>query len=148
MLQKEAQVVPESVYSMVSGEAMLYWLFNKGGKPLESLSETVLRTVVWRTAGGTRWGPIVFFISLSKALELNMWSIMTLFYNPVFPCNNLPLASFLSSKWPFLKGFLPPIHLQKDLREGQGSTQFLLTHSPFWGLLPSFTKTDSNDSNK
>lgn len=39
---------------------------------MESLFEKVFRASGVGTAGGSQWGPIVFAISLSKALELKM----------------------------------------------------------------------------
>lgn len=66
MLQKKAQVVSESILFKVFGGNTLNYLFDKGGKPLQNLSETMFR------AAGTTWGPSVFFLSLSKALAPRM----------------------------------------------------------------------------
>lgn len=52
------------------------------------------------------------------------------------------LSSFpaIISHWPLIyqvtlsERFLLPLHLQRNLREGQGSTQFLLIYSPFEGF--------------
>lgn len=73
MLQKKAQVVSESMYFTASGETTLDCLANNGGKPLESLFETRSGLVVRGIAGGAKWGPIIFFISFSYALEQKMW---------------------------------------------------------------------------
>lgn len=62
MLQKEAQViVPESKYGPLL-EALHNCLYNKGGKPSESLFETVLKAVMWGLLVETRGGYFLLHI--------------------------------------------------------------------------------------